>query len=104
MEYYNRKRTAVRETMIKGTAAPPVTSISHIYTTNMSNGSSSPASTFSFQYPITDHKETLTTGTTNDHQYNDQVVLFGAGQQPVRANPTITDFDPLGVNIALCNA
>jgi hypothetical protein len=30
--------------------------------------------------PVMDHKETLTTGTTNDHQYDDQVVLFGAGQ------------------------
>jgi hypothetical protein len=94
-------------TMIKGAATPPTnasptTSICHI---SMSNGSSSPASTFSFQYPIMDHEETPTAGTTNDHQYDDQVVLFGAaGQQSVRADPSLTDFNPLGVDIAMCNA
>jgi hypothetical protein len=71
----------------------------------MSNGSSSPASTFSFIYPTTDHEETLTAGTTNDHQYDDQVVLFGANrQQSVRTDPSLADFDPLGVDIALCDA
>jgi hypothetical protein len=69
----------------------------------MSNGSSSPAFTFSFQYPTTDHEETLTTGTMNDHQYNNQVVLFGAGQQSVRTDPSLMDFDPLSVNITMCN-
>jgi Chromo (CHRromatin Organisation MOdifier) domain len=79
-EYYDRKRSTVRVTQIKGaemqlsrTSLP-----THICTTNMSNGSSLPASTFSFQYPTIDFEETLTTGTTNDYQYNDQVVLFGA--------------------------
>jgi hypothetical protein len=91
---------------IKGAVRPPMTASfsSHICNTNMSNGSSSPAFTFSFQYPVTDHEETPTTGTTNDHQYNDQVVLFGAGQQSVRANPSLVDFDPLGVDITLYNA
>jgi hypothetical protein len=71
----------------------------------MSNGSLSPASTFSFIYPTTDREETLTTRTTNDHQYDDQVVLFGAdGQQSVGTDPSLTDFDPLGINIALCDA
>jgi hypothetical protein len=71
----------------------------------MSNGLSSPASTFSFIYPTTDREETPTAGTTNDHQYDDQVVLFGAnGQQSVGIDPSLADFDPLSVNIALCNA
>jgi hypothetical protein len=70
----------------------------------MSNGSSSPASTFSFIYPTTDHEETPTAGTTNDNQYNDQVVLFGAdGRQSIGANPSLADFDPLSVDIALCD-
>jgi hypothetical protein len=75
---------------------------SHICSINMSNGSSSLASTF-FQYPTTNHEETLTTKTTNDYQYDDQVVLFGAGQQLVRANPSLMDFDPLSVDITMCN-
>jgi hypothetical protein len=80
----------------------PSSSICHI---NMSNSSSSLASTFSFIYPTMDREETPTTGTTNDHQYDDQVVLFGAtGQQSVRANPSLTDFNPLSVDIAMCNA
>jgi hypothetical protein len=93
--------------MIKRTLGPspktsPSFNISHIY---MSNGSSSPASTFSFIYPTTDHEETPTTRTTNDHQYDNQVVLFGAaGQQSVGPDPSLTDFDPLNVNIAVCNA
>jgi hypothetical protein len=72
----------------------------------MSNGLLSPASTFSFIYPTMDHEETLTAGTTNDHQYNDQVVLFGAGatgQQSVGTDPSLMDFDPLRVDIAMCN-
>jgi hypothetical protein len=77
--------------------------ISHICSTNMSNGSLLPASTFSFQYPATDHEETPTARTMNDHQYDDQVVLFGAGQQLVGANPSLMDFDPLSVDIAMCN-
>jgi hypothetical protein len=90
---------------IKGAEELPTNapSTSHICNINMSNGSSSPASTFSFQYPVTDHKETPTAGTTNDYQYDDQVVLFGAGQQSVGTDPTLVDFDPLGVDIALCN-
>jgi Chromo (CHRromatin Organisation MOdifier) domain len=106
-EYYERKKSTVHTIGIKRTDqltpnASPSPSINHI---NMSNGSSSPASTFSFIYPTTDREETLTTGTTNDHQYDDQVVLFGADrQQPVRANPSLADFDPLGVDIALCDA
>jgi hypothetical protein len=105
-EYYVRKKSAVCTIDIKGAdqSAPnasPSSSINHI---NMSNGSLSPASTFSFIYPATDREETLTAGTTNDHQYDDQVVLFGAdGQQPVGADPSLTDFDPLGVDIALCD-
>jgi hypothetical protein len=95
--------------MIKGVVKPtsnalPSSSISHI---NMSNGSSSPASTFSFIYLTMDREETPTTGTMNDHQYDDQVVLFGAratGQQSVGADPSLTDFNPLGVDIALCDA
>jgi hypothetical protein len=52
-----------------------------------------------------DCEETLTARTMNDHQYDDQVVLFGAtGQQSVGADPSLTDFNPLGVDIALCNA
>jgi hypothetical protein len=40
----------------------------------------------------------------NDHQYNDQVVLFGAtGQQSVGTDPTLMDFDPLNINITMCN-
>jgi Chromo (CHRromatin Organisation MOdifier) domain len=105
-EYYVRKKSAMHAIGIKGadqptSNAPPFSSINHI---NMSNGLSSPASTFSFIYPAMDREETPTTGTVNDHQYNDQVVLFGAnGWQPVGANPSLTDFDPLSVDIALCN-
>jgi Chromo (CHRromatin Organisation MOdifier) domain len=106
-EYYARKKSAVRTISIKGgdqsmTNASPSFSINHIA---MSNGLSSPASTFSFLYPAMDCEETPTTGTTNDHQYDNQVVLFGADgqQQSVGANPSLTDFDPLGVDIALCN-
>jgi hypothetical protein len=52
-----------------------------------------------------DCEETPTTRTTNDHQYDDQVVLFGTtGQQSVRADPSLMDFNPLDVNIAMCNA
>jgi Chromo (CHRromatin Organisation MOdifier) domain len=106
-EYYARKKSAVCTISIKGGDQPttntsPSLSINRI---TMSNGLSSPASTFSFIYPTMDHEETPTAGTTNDHQYDDQVVLFGAGrQQSVRADPSLADFDPLGVNIALCNA
>jgi hypothetical protein len=107
-KYRARKRSTVHTaTVIKGAVeltsnALPSPSINSI---NMSNGSSSPASTFSFIYPATDREETPTTRTMNDHQYDDQVVLFGAGgQQPVRANPSLVDFDPLGVNIPLCDA
>jgi hypothetical protein len=106
-EYHARKQSTVHTAaMIKGavkptSTAPPPFSINSI---NMSNGSLSPASTFSFIYPATDHEETPTTGTTNDHQYDDQVVLFGAGrQQSVGANPSLTDFNPLRVDIALCD-
>jgi Chromo (CHRromatin Organisation MOdifier) domain len=106
-EYYARKRGAICATSIKGgdqstTNASPSLCINHI---TMSNGSSSPASTFSFIYPTTDREETPTAGTTNDHQYDDQVVLFGAGgQQSVGTDPSLVDFDPLGVDIALCDA
>jgi hypothetical protein len=106
-EYYVRKKSAVRTISIKGDDQPtantsPSLSINRI---TMSNGSSSPASTFSFIYPTTDCEETPTAGTTNDHQYDDQVVLFGAGgQQSVGADPSLTDFDPLSVNIMLCDA
>jgi Chromo (CHRromatin Organisation MOdifier) domain len=106
-EYQVRKRSAVHTAMIKRAIKPspstsPSSSISYI---NMSNGLSSPASTFSFIYPTTDHEETLTTRTMNDHQYDDQVVLFGStGQQSVRSDPYIVDFDPLNVDIAMCNA
>jgi Chromo (CHRromatin Organisation MOdifier) domain len=106
-EYHARKRSTVHAAaVIKGAAekasdALPSSSISSI---NMSHGLSSPASTFSFNYLVTDREETLTARTMNDHQYGDQVVLFGAGgQQPVGANPSLTDFDPLGVDIALCD-
>jgi Chromo (CHRromatin Organisation MOdifier) domain len=81
-EYHVRKKSAVRvATVRKGTVQPtpnalPSSTINHI---NMSNGLSSPASTFSFIYPATDCEETPTAGTMNDHQYDDQVVLFGAG-------------------------
>jgi Chromo (CHRromatin Organisation MOdifier) domain len=105
-EYYDRKKSAVQTVKIKrkmeqslDTSPTP-----HICTTDMSNGSSSPASTFSFQYPTTDCKETPTAKTMNDHQYNDQVVLFGARQQSVRANPSLVNFNPLRVDIAMCNA
>jgi Chromo (CHRromatin Organisation MOdifier) domain len=106
-EYYTRKKSAVCAIRIKEGGqstidASPSSNINHI---TMSNGSSSPASTFSFNYPVTDHEETPTAGTTNDHQYDDQVVLFGgSGQQSIRANPSLMDFDPLGVDIVLCNA
>jgi Chromo (CHRromatin Organisation MOdifier) domain len=105
-EYQARKQSTVHAAMIKGDTkpslnTPPSSSISYI---NMSNGSLSPASTFSFIYPTTDHKETPTAGTMNDHQYNDQVVLFGAmGQQSVGSDPSLVDFDPLNVNITMCN-
>jgi Chromo (CHRromatin Organisation MOdifier) domain len=106
-EYYARKKSAIRTISIKGDDQP-TKSTSPSFSINciaMSNGSLSPASTFSFIYPTTDREETLAAGTTNDHQYNNQVVLFGAdGQQSVRADPSLTDFDPLGVDIALCNA
>jgi Chromo (CHRromatin Organisation MOdifier) domain len=104
--YQARKRSAVHTARIKGAiGSPPMTSLSfNISCINMSNGLSLPASTFSFIYPTTDHEETPTARTTNDHQYDDQVVLFGASrQQSVRTDPTSTDFDPLNVNIAMCN-
>jgi Chromo (CHRromatin Organisation MOdifier) domain len=106
-EYQARKRSAVCAAMIKGAIKPspdasPSSSISCI---NMSNGSSSPAFTFSFIYPTTDREETLTTRTTNDHQYDNQVVLFGAtGQQPVGSDPSLADFNPLNIDITMCNA
>jgi hypothetical protein len=31
------------------------------------------------------------------------VVLFGTGQQFIGTNPSLTDFNPLGVDIAMCN-
>jgi Chromo (CHRromatin Organisation MOdifier) domain len=106
-EYYVRKKSTVWMIGIKG-GNQPMTNISpsaNINRITMSNGSSSPASTFSFIYPAMDHEETPTAGTTNDHQYDDQVVLFGAsGQQSIGANPSLADFDPLGVDIALCDA
>jgi Chromo (CHRromatin Organisation MOdifier) domain len=81
-EYYARKKSAVQAINIKGDGqlsanASPFPTINHI---TMSNGLSSPASTFSFIYPTTDHEEAPTAGTTNDNQYNDQVVLFGANE------------------------
>jgi Chromo (CHRromatin Organisation MOdifier) domain len=104
-EYHTRKRSTVHAAaLIKGAIKSTSTALpsSNI---NMSHGLSSPASTFSFIYPTTDREETPTTGTTNDHQYDNQVVLFGAtGQQSVRANPSLMDFNPLGVDIALCDA
>jgi Chromo (CHRromatin Organisation MOdifier) domain len=81
-EYHARKQSAVQAAaMIKRAGKPasnafPPSSISHI---NMSNGLTSSASTFSFIYPATDHEETPTARTMNDYQYDDQVVLFGAG-------------------------
>jgi hypothetical protein len=51
-----------------------------------------------------DCEETLTARTTNDHQYDDQVVLFGAGWQSVRTDPPLVDFNPLSIKIAMCNA
>jgi Chromo (CHRromatin Organisation MOdifier) domain len=105
-EYYTRKKSAVHTIGIKGAdqSTPNVSPSSSINRINMSNGSSSPASTFSFIYPTMDREEAPTTGTMNDHQYDNQVVLFGAdGQQPVGANPSLADFNPLGVEIALCN-
>jgi Chromo (CHRromatin Organisation MOdifier) domain len=79
-EYYARKQSAVRAINIKGDGQPsanasPLPTINRI---TMSNGSLSPASTFSFIYPTMDREETPTAGTMNDNQYNDQVVLFGA--------------------------
>jgi Chromo (CHRromatin Organisation MOdifier) domain len=106
-EYYARKRSTVQTAEIKGEVGKPLSESPnlHICINNMSNGSLLPASTFSFQYPVTDHEETLTARTMNDHQYNDQVVLFGAaGQQSVRTDPSLADFDPLSVDIAMCNA
>jgi hypothetical protein len=106
-EYYARKKNAVHAMNIKGgnqlsTDVPPSLNTNCI---TMSNGSSSPAFTFSFIYPTTDHEETPTARTTNDHQYDDQVVLFGAdGRQSVGSDPSLADFDPLGVDIALCDA
>jgi Chromo (CHRromatin Organisation MOdifier) domain len=96
-EYYARKWSAVHMTKIKGAAmlhssVPPTTNICRI---NMSNGSLSPASTFSFQYPITDHEETLTAGTMNDHQYDNQVVLFGAAGQQLDLTPLLQTSTPL---------
>jgi hypothetical protein len=106
-EYHARKRSAIHTAaMIKGAIKPTSNALppSRINSINMSNGLSSLASTFSFIYPATDCEETLTAGTTNDHQYDNQVVLFGANrQQSVRANPSLTDFDPLRVDIALCD-
>jgi hypothetical protein len=105
-EYYARKKGAVRAINIKRDGEPSADA-SPLHTINritMSNGSSLPASTFSFVYPTMDHEETPTAGTTNDNQYNDQVVLFGEGRQSVGANPSLADFDPLGVDIALCDA
>jgi hypothetical protein len=104
-EYYDRKKSIVQMAEIKGedvqlSRASPNP---HICTINMSNGSLLPASTFSFQYPAMDCEETPTTGTTNDYQYDDQVVLFGTGQQSVRTNPSLMDFNPLRVNITMCN-
>jgi Chromo (CHRromatin Organisation MOdifier) domain len=68
-EYYARKKNAIRTISIKGDGqssanASPLPSINHI---TMSNGSSSPASTFSFIYPAMDCEETPTAGTTNDN-------------------------------------
>jgi Chromo (CHRromatin Organisation MOdifier) domain len=80
-EYHTRKQSTVHAATIeKGTIKPISNTFPPlcIHNINMSNGSSSPASTFSFIYPATDHEETPTTGTTNDHQYDNQVVLFGA--------------------------
>jgi hypothetical protein len=106
-EYQARKQSAVHTAKIKGViGSPPMTSpSSNISYINMSNGSLSPASTFSFIYPTMDCEETPAAGTMNDHQYDDQVVLFGAtGQQSVRTDPTLMDFNPLNVDIAMCNA
>jgi Chromo (CHRromatin Organisation MOdifier) domain len=106
-EYHVRKRSAVHAAaVIKGVVMPISNALpsSHLNSINMSNGLLLPASTFSFIYPATDHEETLTARITNYHQYDNQVVLFGAGgQQPVGANPSLMDFDPLGVDIALCD-
>jgi hypothetical protein len=106
-EYYARKKDAVHAINIKrgGSTLDKHTSSPTINRITMSNGLSSPASTFSFIYPTTDREETPTARTTNDHQYDDQVVLFGAdGQQSVGTDPSLVDFDPLGVDIALCDA
>jgi hypothetical protein len=106
-EYHTRKWSTVHTAaMIKGAIKPISNALppSRINSINMSNGLLSPASTFSFIYPAMDREETLTARTMNDHQYDNQVVLFGAsGQQSVRANPSLVDFNPLGVDIALCN-
>jgi Chromo (CHRromatin Organisation MOdifier) domain len=106
-EYQARKWSTVHAAMIKGDIKPSLNASpsSSITCINMSNGLSLPASTFSFIYPTTDREETLTAGTMNDHQYDDQVVLFGAtGQQSVGSDPSLTDFDPLNIDIAMCNA
>jgi Chromo (CHRromatin Organisation MOdifier) domain len=105
-EYHARKKDAIRAISIKGgdQSTTDASSSPHINHITMSNGSSSPASTFSFIYLTTDREETPTAGTTNDHQYNDQVVLFGTdGQQSVGTDPSLADFDPLGVDITLCD-
>jgi Chromo (CHRromatin Organisation MOdifier) domain len=72
-EYHVRKRSTIHAAVIKGGTkllmhTSPSSNICHI---DMSNGSSSPASTFSFIYPTMDHEETPTTRTMNNHQYND---------------------------------
>jgi Chromo (CHRromatin Organisation MOdifier) domain len=105
-EYQARKRSTVHAAMIKGaiTPSPNVPPSSSISCINMSNGSSSPAFTFSFVYPTMDHEETPTTRTINDHQYDNQVVLFGAaGQQSVGTDPSLADFDPFNIDITMCN-
>jgi Chromo (CHRromatin Organisation MOdifier) domain len=76
-EYHARKWSTVHTAaMIKGAIKPTSNALppSRINSINMSNGLSSPASTFSFIYPATDCEETLTARTTNDHQYDNQVV------------------------------
>jgi hypothetical protein len=93
---------SIKEDGQPAASTSPIPSINRI---TMSNGSSSPASTFSFIYPATDREETPTAGTTNDNQYDDQVVLFGAdGWQSIGPNPSLADFDPLGIDIVLCDA
>jgi Chromo (CHRromatin Organisation MOdifier) domain len=103
-EYQARKWSAVCTARIKEAIRSPSTT-SPSFNINMSNGLLSPASTFSFIYPTMDCEETPTARTTNDHQYDDQVVLFGATrQQSVGTDPTLVDFDPLSVDITMCNA